>query len=131
MLMLDVDEDLEVNSNTVEEQSNALGVILVKVYRTDLMRVTTSVERTREDTVGERLEWGSTNLVKKACVSHTMKYAVFNTPTLSALTLFSGGRASQMTVAGTLRPPTHLYKSLPGNTGEMAEFTFRYRSRST
>jgi len=32
MLMLDVNEDLEVNSNTVEEQSNTLDVILVKVY---------------------------------------------------------------------------------------------------
>jgi len=32
MLMLDVNEDLKVNSNTVEEQSNTLDVILVKVY---------------------------------------------------------------------------------------------------
>jgi len=55
MLMLDVNKDLEVNSNTVEEQSNALGVILVKVYQTNLMQVTTSVERIREDTVSERL----------------------------------------------------------------------------
>jgi len=59
-----------------------------------------------------------------------MKYAVFNTLTLSALTLFLGGRASQMTTAGTLRLLTHLYKSLPENTGEMAEFTFHYRFRS-
>jgi len=56
MLMLDVNKDLEVNSNTVEEQSNTLGVILVKVYQTNLMQVTTSVERIREDTVSERLE---------------------------------------------------------------------------
>jgi len=32
MLMLDVNKDLEVNSNTVEEQSNTLDDILVKVY---------------------------------------------------------------------------------------------------
>ncbi len=32
MLMLDVNEDLKVNSNTVKEQSNTLDVILVKVY---------------------------------------------------------------------------------------------------